>query len=79
MNTHRMTAAALTGIAIAVLIIAILAACQTGGGSSACAAPTARPAATIKPAQKTTKPAAKPTVTVTRNGTYHVDIDADCD
>lgn len=67
---HRVAAAVITGLAIAVLILAILAACTPQG---ACAA-TPKPG---KPA--TVKPAPRPTVTVTKHSTYKLDVDHDDD
>lgn len=73
--SHRIAAAVITGIAVAVLILAILAACTPQG---ACAA-TPKPGkpATTKPA--TGKPAPRPTVTVTKHSTYKIDVDHDDD
>jgi len=68
--SHRIAAAVITGIAVAVLIFAILAACTPQG---ACAA-------TPKPGKPATgKPAPRPTVTVTKHSTYKIDIDHDDD
>ena len=68
--SNRIAAAVITGIAVAVLILAILAACTPPG---ACAA-TQNPG---KPA--TVKPAPRPTVTVTKHSTYKLDVDHDDD
>jgi len=68
--SNRIAAAVITGIAVAVLILAILPACTPQG---ACAA-TPKPG---KPA--TVKPAPRPTVTVTKHSTYKLDVDHDDD
>lgn len=72
---HPVAAAAITGLAIAVLILAILAACTPDGACAATPKPTLR-----KPAPANATPAKpRPTVTVTKNGTYHIDVDHDDD
>lgn len=63
--SHRIAAAVITGIAVAVLIFAILAACTPPG---ACAA-----------TQKPGNAAPRPTVTVTNHSTYKLDVDHDDD
>ena len=71
---------ALIGLVIGLAIFAMLAAC--GPGSNACAAsvkPQLRKPTPVAAATRKGAPSPRPTVTVTKRGTYHIDTHHDCD
>lgn len=80
MSSNTLFRTALIGLVIGLAIFAMLAAC--GPGSNACAAsvkPQLRKTTPVATATRKGAPSPRPTVTVTKHGTYHVDIDTDDD